>query len=248
MPFAAVDEAAGREVRAGDEREQFGLLHVRLLDEGDGRVHDLREVVRRNLRRHADGDAFGAVEQKVRHARRHDRRLAQRLVVVGVEGDGLLLDVGENLAGDLRHARFGVAHRGGRVAVHRAEVALPVDQRVAHREVLRQADDGVVDGRVAVRVVLTDHVADDARRLLVSLVVLVAEFVHRPEHAPVDGLEPVAHVRQRAPDDDRHGVVEIRTAHLVFDVDVVTFKSFHLINLSGTICRALVRRALLLLK
>src|ERR1044072_1091537 len=88
--------------------------------------------------------------------------------------------------------------------------------------------------------VLTDNVADDTRRLLVRSVVLIAEFVHRPEHAPVDGLEPVAHVRQRAPDDDRHGVVEIRTEHLVFAVDVVAIKSFHLINLSGTICRALV--------
>src|SRR3712207_8486064 len=47
----------------------------------------------------------------------------------------------------------------------RSEVALPVDQRLGHREVLRQADERVVDRRVAVRVVLAHHVADDARAL-----------------------------------------------------------------------------------
>jgi hypothetical protein len=141
--------------------------------------------------------------------------------------DRLLLDVGEDFRSDLRHARFGVAHRGGRVAIYRAEVALTIDEWVAHREVLRQADDGVIDGRVAVRVILADHVADDARALLVSLVVLIAEFVHRPEHASVDGLEAVAHIGQRAADDDRHGVVEIRTPHLFFDIDVIVIEYFH---------------------
>ena len=35
----------------------------------------------------------------------------------------------------------------------------------------------------------------------------------------MDGLEAVADVGQRAADDDRHRVVEIRPAHLVFDID-----------------------------
>ncbi len=39
----------------------------------------------------------------------------------------------------LGQARFGVPHGRRRIAVHRAEVSLPVDQRVAHVEILRQA-------------------------------------------------------------------------------------------------------------
>ena len=35
----------------------------------------------------------------------------------------------------------------------------------------------------------------------------------------MDGLEAVAHVRQRAGDDDAHRVVEVRDAHLVLDAD-----------------------------
>ena len=77
---------------------------------------------------------------------------------------------------DLGQARFGVAHGGRRIAVHRAEIALPVDQRQAHGEILRHAHQGVVDRLVAVRVVFAHHVADDARRFDVGLVPVVGPF------------------------------------------------------------------------
>src|SRR6185503_780329 len=105
-------------------------------------------------------------------------------------------------------------------------IALTVDEQVAHRERLREADDRVVDRYVAVRVVLADDVADDARRLLVGPIPIVAELAHRVQHAPVHGLQPVAHVGQRAPDDDAHRVVEIRLAHLVFEIDWEDFLTY----------------------
>ena len=66
---------------------------------------------------------------------------------------------------ELAHPALGVTHGRRRIAVDRAEVALTVDEHVAHREVLGHADERVVDRAVAVRVVLTDDVADDARAL-----------------------------------------------------------------------------------
>jgi hypothetical protein len=59
-----------------------------------------------------------------------------------------------HLMRDLGQADFGVPHGRGVVAVRRAEVALAVDQHVAHDPILRHAHDGVVDRGVAVRVVL----------------------------------------------------------------------------------------------
>ena len=41
--------------------------------------------------------------------------------------------------------------------------------------------------------------------------------MHRVEDAAVHGLEPVAHVGQRAADDDGHRVVEVRRLHLVLE-------------------------------
>ena len=129
----------------------------------DDRVDDLAEVVRRDVRRHADGDAGAAVDEQVREARRQDERLALRLVVVRAEVDRVGVELAQHLLGELREPRLGVAHRGRRVVVDRAEVALAVDERVAQRERLRHPDERVVDRRVAVRVMVAHHVADDVR-------------------------------------------------------------------------------------
>ncbi len=118
-------------------------------------------------------------------------------------------------------AHFGVAHRRGRIAVDRAEIALPVDQRHAHREVLRHAHQRVVDRLVAMGMILAHDVAHDhARRFAIGLVPVVAVLVHRKENAPVHGLEPVARVGQRARNDHAHGVIEIGALQLVLDRDV----------------------------
>ena len=78
------------------------------------------------------------------------------------------------------------------------------------REVLRHADHRVVDAGVAVRVVLAEHVADDASRT--SCATLPGPrllLVHREEDAAVHGLQAVAHVGDGAADDDAHRVVEV---------------------------------------
>ena len=80
---------------------------------------------------------------------------------------------------DGREPRFGVALRRGRIAVDRAEIALPIDERRAHREVLRHAHESVVDRKLAVRMILTDHVAHGARRLVVGAVGCEVELAHR---------------------------------------------------------------------
>ena len=138
-------------------------------------------------------------------------------VVVGLEIDGVLVDIVEQRLRDLGQAGFGVPHGGRRIAVDRAEIALAVDQRHAHGEILRHAHHRVIDRLVAVRMVFTDDVADDARRLVVRLVPLEAVLVHRVEDAAMHGLQPVARIRQRPRHDHAHGVIEIGAFHLVED-------------------------------
>src|SRR5665811_835222 len=98
-------------------------------------------------------------------------------------------------------------------------IALPVDQRVAQRPVLDQPHQRVIDRGVAVRVVLTHNLADDARALVVAAVGTVAPVIHRVDDPAVHGLHAVAHVRKRATDDDRHRIVDVAALHLQVDVD-----------------------------
>ena len=132
----------------GQLPHELAERRVGVLDQLDRRVDDLGEVVRRDVRRHADRDAGRAVDEEVRELRRQDHRLDERAVVVRRPVDRLLVDVvAEELRGELREPDLGVAHGRGVVAVDRAEVALAVDERVAQREVLRHAHDRVVDRR-----------------------------------------------------------------------------------------------------
>src|SRR5581483_12127773 len=65
---AAVEIAAGGEVGTLDvvenDREIGADFALFLLDERDRRVENFGEVVRRNVRRHADGDAGAAVDDE----------------------------------------------------------------------------------------------------------------------------------------------------------------------------------------
>ena len=204
------DRRRRREVRslhALQERlEQLLAVRLRVLEVPLHAVRDLAQVVRRDVGRHADGDAGRAVDQQVREPARQDLRLLRLTVVVVAEVDGVLVDVPDHLHGQGRHAALRVPGGGCRVVAGGPEVALAGHERVPHRPVLHQADEGVVDRAVAVRVELAHDVADDARALGEGAVRPVPAVVHRVQHPPVHRLEAVAHVRQRTPDDDRHGV------------------------------------------
>ena len=128
-------------------------------------------------------------------------------VVVGAEIDRFLVQVGQQLVGDLGHADFGVTHGRSVVAIDRTEVALAIDQHVAQGEILGHANDGFIDCDVAVGVVLTNHVAHDTGRLLVSTVPVVVELVHGKQHAPVYRLETITRIRQGAAHNHAHRVI-----------------------------------------
>ena len=119
----------------------------------------------------------------------------------------------------LGHARFGVAHGGGVIAVDVAEIALAVDQRVAQGEILREAHQRVVDRLVAMRMELAHHVADDAGAFGEALVGIEPQQPHGVQDAAVHRLQPVAHVGQRAVHDRRQRIGEIALFERLLQVD-----------------------------
>ena len=165
MPNSSADGRAGGEVGAGDELHDLVELDRRVVDIGDQGVADLAEVVGRDRGRHADGDAAGAVDQQVGELAGQDPRLLVLLVVVGLEVDGVELDVLEHLGGDRAELGLGVPHRRRRQAVDAAEVPLAGDQQVPHVPPLGHAGQGRIDRVIPVRVISLHRLADDARAL-----------------------------------------------------------------------------------
>ncbi|MGF6634261.1 hypothetical protein OKW39_001412 [Paraburkholderia sp. MM6662-R1] len=213
--LARNDLAAAGEVRTGHMLHQLRMRELRIADQRDRRSCDFAQVVRRNFRREADSDARCAIEQHERQTRWQHLRLFERAVVVRHEVDRALIDFGEQQLCDRRQARFGVTHRRRAIAVARAEVALAVDQRIAHRKVLRQTHECVVRGLVAVRVILTEHVADHPRRFDRLRVVAEAHLVHREQDAALHRLLPIANIGQRAALDHADRILEVRALRVV---------------------------------
>ena len=175
--------------------------------------------MRRDVGRHADRDAAGSVDQQIGKARRQDDRLFFLLVIVRPEVDGVVVEIVEQRDRDRGEPGFGVALRRGRIAIDRAEIALAIDERRAHREILRHAHERVVDRKLAVRMIFADHVADGARRLVVSAVGGEIVLAHRIEDAAVHGFQPVANIGQSAAHDHAHRVIEIASLHFIEDRD-----------------------------
>ena len=115
-----------------------------VLDQVRDRVADLADVVRRDVRRHADRDPRAAVDEQLRQARRQHDRLFGLTVEVRNEVDGVLVDVRQHVDRGTRQTRFGVPVGRRRIGIDRTEVAVTVDQRIAQREVLRHAHERVV--------------------------------------------------------------------------------------------------------
>ncbi len=203
------DNAAGREVRTGHELHQLGERRVREFYEMQRRVAELGRIVRRDVGRHADGDAGRAVGEKVREGARQHHRLLPLPVIGRAEIDGVLVDAAQEQLGDHRHARFRVTHGRRVIAVDVAEIALPVDERIADGEILREADERVVDRLVAVWMEIAHHLADHLGGFLVTAGRVEAHLAHRIDDAPVHRLQPVAHVGERAVHDGGERVGEI---------------------------------------
>ena len=204
--LVAENSRSGREVRpldAFDERvEQFFAARVRMVERPMYTVSHFAQVVRRDVGGHADGDAGGTVDQQVREAAGQYGRLLGFAIVVGHEIDGVFVDVTHHFHGEGSHTAFGVTHGGRRIVARGAEVALAVHKRVSHGPRLGHTHERVVDGGVAVWMIFTHDVADDAGALVVAAVGTVAAVVHRVDDATMDRLHAVTHVRQCAFHDD----------------------------------------------
>ena len=174
--------------------------------------------MRGNVGRHTHSDTRGAVNQQVRDARGQNGRLERLAVIVGLEINGVLVDVAHHLQGDGGHLCLGVSGSRCAIVTGGAKVALSQCQRVAHNPALNQTHEGVVDGAIAVGVELTHDVADHAGALVEGAVRAVTAVVHCVDDATVHGLEAVTDIRQGTTDDDGHRVVQVGALHFSLQV------------------------------
>ena len=204
------NQPAGGEIRAFHEAHQIINLHViqliPVLQHELERRANFTQIVGRNGGGHSYGDASASVNQQVGECGRKHGGFLQCVVEIRREIDCVFLDVGEQLRRNRVQARFGVTHCRWCVAIHRAEVPLPIDQFGAHGEILGHARHRVVHGLIAMRVILAQHLADDTRGFFVGRARADTHVVHGIENAAMHRFQAIACIRQRARHNHAHGV------------------------------------------
>ena len=175
-------------------------------------VAQLGDVVGRNVGGHADRDSTGSVGQQIRELRGQHDGFGQRAIVVVAKIDGVLCQPVQQCLGHSRHAGFGIAGRGGVIAVDIAKVALPVHQRIADVEILRQTGHRVVNRGIPMRVIIAHYVAGNLGRLAESAGRGQAQLAHRIENSAMHGFQTVARIRQGAVHDRGQRIGQIPIA------------------------------------
>ena len=110
---------------------------------------------------------------------------------------------------------------------------MAVSQHVAHGEILRHANDGIINGAITMRVIFTQNFADDTRRLLVGLAGTHACFLHSIEYTAVYRFQTIPDIRQSTSHDNAHRIVDVAVLHLVFQINGDDFSLFKLHNLTS---------------
>ena len=214
---AATNHAAGRKVRTRHILQKIFARNIRIFGHRMDCICNFAQVVRSHGGCHTHGDTRGTVHQHVRESRRQDLRFFQRFVEVRTHVDGIFFKIFEHEGTHVVHLGFGVTHCSSAVAVDRTEVTLTEHQRVAQREVLRHTHQGFVHGRVAMRVVFTDHVTHDTGRLHRRLVGHHAQLVHTVHHTAVHRLKAITRIRQGTCNNHAHGIAQVAILHVLFN-------------------------------
>ena len=182
------------EVGSLDVLHQSVGVYVGIVYIGAAAVNHLAEVVRRYVCSHTHGNTVASVHQQIRYLGGHHRRLLKRVVEVVHHVHGVLLEVVHDVLAHFRQAALRVTHGGRRVTVHRTEVSLAVNERVAHVPVLRHAHQSSIHGTVTVGVVLTEHLSNHAGALLIRFVTCVSDTHHTVQYTAVHRFESVTHI------------------------------------------------------
>ncbi len=132
-------------------------VDVRIVDVGADGVTAFAKIVRSHVRGHSDCDTRRSVQQKQWGLCWQHSRLFLSVIKVESHVHSVLVDVGKNIICHLLKLRLGVPHGGHRVSVHGAEVTLTENHRVTLVPRLRQSGKGIVNTRVSVRMILTEH-------------------------------------------------------------------------------------------
>ncbi len=178
-----------------------------IIDGGDKCIHNLSQIMGWNVTSHTNCNSRCPIYEEVGYQGRQDRGFLERGIVVGSEINRLFVQIGEKLMGQLVLSDFCVSHGRWWISIHRTKVSLTINQGMTHRKMLSHTHKSIIYCGIAMGMILTNDVTDNAGGFFVGLVPVVTQLPHGIEYASVHRLEPIAHIWKGSAYDNAHGIV-----------------------------------------
>ena len=181
-----------------------------VIDHLDNGFHYLPQIMRRNIGSHAHGDTGSSVHQKIWIFAGKHYRFLFRIIEIRYKINRIFVNISQKLHGDFRKPGLRITHGGSSVTVHGTKVPVPVHQRISGGPILCHINQRAVNRAVAMGMIFTHGITYDTGAFTMGLVRTVIQFYHGIEHAALNRLQTVPHIRQRPGSNDTHGVVNIK--------------------------------------
>ena len=191
-----IDGSTSREIRSRDILHQAVCINIIIVDVSTAAINYFTQVVGRNIGSHTYSNTVTAIYQQIRNLGRHYGRFLKGVVEVVHHINGLLVKVVHDVLTHLGESALSITHRSRRVAVHRTEVTLSINQSVTHVPLLTHTNQGTIHRRVTMWVVLTKYLTNYAGTLLVRFITGVSNTQHTIEDTAVHRLETIAYIRE----------------------------------------------------
>ena len=201
----------GREIRALDVLHQVIQRGAGIFQQVNTGIGHFAQIVRRNIRAHAHGNAGGAIEQHIGQPGRQQLGLIHGAIEIGQPFHRSLAQLGQQHFRIRRQLGFRITHGGKRFRVVRTTpVPLTIHQRIAVTERLRHQHHGFVAGRVPMRMILTQHITHRTGGLLVLGRGLQAQLTHGVHDTPLHRLKAVTNIGKGPIQNHVHGIIQVR--------------------------------------
>ena len=199
-----------RPLNNGDQIvEELFTAGIRMVQRPVDPLRDFTHIMRGDIRRHAYSNTCRTVHQKVGEPAWQHCRFLGLAVVVGDKIDGIFINITYKLHSQRCHTALCISHGSCRIISRRPEIALAVHKQIPHRPRLCHTYQRVIDSSVAVGMVFTHHITDNAGTFVIAAVRPVSPVVHRVDHTAVYRLHAVADIGQCAFNDYRKGICKV---------------------------------------
>ena len=201
--------STSREIRSFNILHQTIEIYIRIINISTATINDLTEIMSRNISSHTNGNTISTIYQQIRNFSRHHTWFLQCIIEVIRHVYSILIKVIHDMLTHLAQTTLGITHSSRRVTIHRTKVTLAINQKITHIPVLAHTNEGAINRRVTMWVILTKNLTYYTGTFLIGIIASITNTKHTIKDTTMNRFEAISYIRERTSHNNRHRIVDI---------------------------------------